>query len=127
MKRSEGRNAVASAAYRSASALYEEATGITHDYRHKQGVAHTEILAPEGAAAWVFDRRTLWNTVEAAELRKDSQVARDVEIRLPVELNAQQQIALPRDFAQREFVARGRVSSWPGRAAAIRSPQTTCW
>ena len=112
VKRSEGRNTVAAAAYRSGSALYEEATGLTHDYSCKMGVAHSEILAPEGAAAWVFDRQTLWNMVEAAELRKDSQVAREIEIGLPIELNQPEQIALLRDFVQREFVAKGMVADF---------------
>ena len=72
VKRAEGRNAVAAAAYRSGSRLVEEATGITHDYSRKKGVEHTEILAPDGAPAWVYDRQILWNSVEAAERRKDA-------------------------------------------------------
>ena len=67
VKRSAGRSAVAAAAYRSGSLLHEEATGITHDYSRKVGVEHTEILAPDEAPAWVFDRGRLWNAVEAAE------------------------------------------------------------
>ena len=112
VKRSEGRNAVAAAAYRSGSALYEEATGLTHDYSRKIGVAHSEILALGGAAAWVFDRQTLWNTVEAAERRKDSQVAREIEIGLPIELSKEEQIASLRDFVQRELVANGMIADF---------------
>jgi len=37
VKRAEGRNAVASAPYRSGSKLYEAATGITHDYSAADG------------------------------------------------------------------------------------------
>jgi hypothetical protein len=77
VKRAEGRNAVASAAYRSGSKLYEAATGITHD---KEGVEHTEILAPDGAPDWVYDREALWNAVEAAEIRRGAQVAREIEV-----------------------------------------------
>ncbi len=110
VKRAEGESSVAGAAYRSASLLYEESTGITHDYTRKRGVEHSEILAPEGAPAWVFDRHTLWNTVEAAERRKDAQVAREIDIGLPIELSNREQLALVRDFAQREFVAKGMVA-----------------
>jgi Ti-type conjugative transfer relaxase TraA len=110
VKRAEGRNAVASAAYRSGSMLYEQATGITHDYRDKEGVEHTEILAPDGAPAWVHDREALWNAVEAAENRRDAQVAREIEIGLPIELNKSEHIALLRDFTRREFVAKGMVA-----------------
>ena len=110
VKRADGRNAVASAAYRSGSKLYERRTGITHDYRAKEGVAHAEILAPEGAADWVHDRETLWNIVEAAETRRDAQVAREIEIGLPVELNQSEHVALLRDYARREFVSKGMVA-----------------
>jgi Ti-type conjugative transfer relaxase TraA len=108
--RAKGQSAVAAAAYRSGSLLHEDATGITHDYTLKRGVEHTEILAPEGAAEWVFDRQTLWNQVESAEKRKDAQLAREIEIGLPVELSQREQIALARDFAGREFVAKGMVA-----------------
>jgi len=112
VKRSEGRNAVAAAAYRSGTSMYEEATGITHDYSKKMGVEHSEILAPDQAPSWVFDRQVLWNTVEAAENRKDAQVAREVEVGLPIELSKNEQIELLRDFVKREFVARGMVADF---------------
>jgi Ti-type conjugative transfer relaxase TraA len=112
VQRDRGESVVAGAAYRSASLLHEERTGITHDYTRKHGVEHSEILAPEGAPAWVFDRSTLWNTVENIEKRKDAQLARHIEIGLPVELSKSQQIDLARDFARREFVAKGMVADF---------------
>ena len=108
--RGKGQSVVAGAAYRSASKLYEQATGITHDYSNKRGVEHSEILAPEGAPTWVFDRSTLWNTVEEAEKRKDAQLAREIEVGLPLELKDREQVALLRDFVQREFVTKGMVA-----------------
>jgi Ti-type conjugative transfer relaxase TraA len=108
--RNKGQSTVAAAAYRSGSRLLEESTGITHDYTHKRGVEHSEILAPEDAPAWVFDRHTLWNTVEASEKRKDAQVAREIEVGLPIELKDKEQVALLRDFVKREFIARGMVA-----------------
>jgi len=110
VSRAKGQSTVAAAAYRSASKLHEASTGITHDYTHKRGVEHTEILAPEDAPAWVFDRHALWNTVEAAETRKDAQVAREIEVGLPIELEDREQVALLRDFVKREFLARGMVA-----------------
>jgi Ti-type conjugative transfer relaxase TraA len=110
VKRAEGQNAVGSAAYRSASKFYERATGIIHDYRDKEAVAYTEIFAPDGAPAWVYDRETLWNTAEAAEKRWDAQVAREIEVGLPIELNKSEQVALLGDYARREFVAKGMVA-----------------
>ena len=108
--RVKGQSAVAAAAYRSASLLHEDSTGVTHDYSRKRGVEHTEILAPDDSPRWVFDRQTLWNAVESAEKRKDAQLAREIEIGLPVELTQREQIALARDFAKREFVAKGMVA-----------------
>jgi len=88
VKRTDGRSVVGAAAYRAGSLLHENSTGITHDYRDKDGVAHSEILAPDRAPDWVYDRLTLWNTVDAIETRKDAQLARDIEIGLPIELQA---------------------------------------
>jgi ATP-dependent exoDNAse (exonuclease V) alpha subunit len=45
-----------------------------------------------------------------AEKRKDAQLAREIEIGLPVELTQREQIALARDYARREFVAKGMVA-----------------
>ena len=112
VKRSEGRSAVGAAAYRSGSRLTDERTGYIYDYTDKPGVEHTEIIAPEGAAAWVYDRTTLWNTVEHAERRKDAQVAREIEIALPVELSKDQQVELMRDFVRRTFVSKGMVADF---------------
>src|SRR5665811_35802 len=96
ISRKAGRSSVASAAYRAGGILYDERTGVTYNYTHKEGVAHTEILAPEGAPEWVKDRSTLWNTVERVEIRKDAQLARELMIALPVELTKEQQIELLR-------------------------------
>src|SRR6202012_4400319 len=91
--RAKGQSVVAGAAYRSGSKLHENATGITHDYTHKSGVEHSEILAPTGAPGWIFDRSALWNAVEASEKRKDAQVAREIEVGLPIELKDKEQVA----------------------------------
>src|SRR3954466_8015057 len=77
--RSSGRSAVAAAAYRSASALLDEREARTHNFSHKTDVVHSEILLPEGAPERWADRAVLWNAVEAAEKRKDAQLAREVE------------------------------------------------
>ncbi|MBZ9705342.1 MobA/MobL family protein [Mesorhizobium sp. ESP7-2] len=81
-QRSQGRSAVAAAAYRSASKLTDERIGETFDYTRKDA-REAFILAPDGAPAWTSDRGELWNRVEAGERRKDAQVAREVEISIP--------------------------------------------
>ena len=110
VKRSDGRSATAAAAYRAGSLVPDARTGLVFDYTRRHGVAHAEILAPPDTPAWMLDRVALWNGVEAAENRKDAQLAREIEFALPHELTAAQRLALIRDFVQREFVARGMVA-----------------
>ena len=107
--RAKGRSATAAAAYRAAEKITDERTGLVHDYARKGGVAHTEIVLPEGSPAWAADRAQLWNEAEQAERRKNSTVAREVEVALPTELTATQR----RDLAQHlalEIVARHRCA-----------------
>jgi Ti-type conjugative transfer relaxase TraA len=110
ISRAAGRSAVAAAAYRSASRLPDERLGRDHDFSNKAGVVYSEILLPDGAPEQFADRSTLWNAVEAAEVRKDAQLAREVEFAIPREMNSAQGIELANDFAQREFVDRGMIA-----------------
>jgi len=110
VKRAQGQSVVAGAAYRSGSLLHEESTGLIHDYRNKPGVEFSEILAPDGAPEWVHDRTMLWNAVDKVEARKDAQLAREIEIGLPIELAEREQERLLKDFARREFVSKGMVA-----------------
>lgn len=110
IKRSSGRSAVAAAAYRAGDKLRDDRADITHDYSRRSGVEHAEIMAPAGAPAWVYDRATLWNRVEASEKRKDAQVCRELRIMLPRELSSEQRKALLRDYVGSTFVARGMVA-----------------
>ena len=94
IKRSEGRSAVAAAAYRSGTKLTNEWDGLTHDYTRKGGVVHAEIMLPAHAPPEFSDRSTLWNSVEQIEKARDSQLAREIEAALPRELSREQQLAL---------------------------------
>jgi Ti-type conjugative transfer relaxase TraA len=108
--RKSGSSAVASAAYRSGSLLRDERLERSHDFSEKRGVIHSEVLLPEHAPeAWI-DRERLWNDVEAFEIRKDAQLAREVEFAIPREMTMAQGIELARDFAQAEFVDRGMIA-----------------
>lgn len=108
--RKAGSSAVASAAYRSASRLRDERIERSHDFSRKRGVVHSEVMLPENAPEAWSDRERLWNDVEAFEVRKDAQLAREVEFALPRELSQAQGIELARDFVQAEFVSRGMVA-----------------
>ncbi|MGX5851031.1 Ti-type conjugative transfer relaxase TraA [Mesorhizobium sp. PL10] len=108
--RKAGSSAVASAAYRSASRLRDERIERSHDFSAKRGVVHSEVMLPETAPEAWSDRERLWNDVEAFEVRKDAQLAREVEFALPRELSQAQGIELARDFVQAEFVSQGMVA-----------------
>ena len=110
ISRSQGRSATAAIAYRVAERIEDRRTGLVFDYAKRGGIDHTEILAPDHAPDWVSDRSELWNRVEEAETRKNSQVAREVRVALPAELTHAQRVELVRNFAQEQFVDRGMVA-----------------
>lgn len=110
ISRSAGRSVVAAAAYRSGEALRDAATGKLHDYRRKTHVEHREIMTPADAPAWMRERAALWSAVEAAERRKDAQLAREIHIALPRELDAAQRLALVHAFIRAEFLTRGMIA-----------------
>jgi len=110
ISRANGSSAVASAAYRSGSELFDERLQRHHDFSNKADVIHSEVLLPEGAPDRLADRTTLWNEVEEGEKRKDAQLAREIEFSIPREMNREEGIRLARDFVRREFVDRGMVA-----------------
>jgi ATP-dependent exoDNAse (exonuclease V) alpha subunit len=108
--RSQGRSSVAAAAYRSAEKLFDERQCRTQDYSAKSDVVHSEIMLPEGAPVRFMDRELLWNTVEAGEHRRDSQLAREVEVSIPRELREHEAIQLARDYVRETFVNKGMIA-----------------
>ena len=112
ISRARGQSMTAAAAYRSGSTLRDERYGLTHNYRRRHDVVHSEIMSPADAPSWVGDREILWNRVEAGERRKDSQLARAIDISLPVELSDSQSIELLRDYIRQEFVSKGMIADF---------------
>ena len=84
VSRGGGRSATAAAAYRNGEEITDERTGEVHDYRRRTGVEHVASFAPEGMAPQ--PSAELWNRAEAAEVRKNARVAREVLVALPAEL-----------------------------------------
>ena len=107
ISRGTGRSAVAAAAYMSCSRMYNDYDGVQHDYTRKQGLVWQQVFLPDMASAEWGDRETLWNAVEEAEKTKDSRLAREFVVALPVELDQDGWIALLTDFIQANFVADG--------------------
>ena len=54
----------------------------------------------------------MWNAVEKIEKAKNAQLAREIEIALPVELSAGQNISLVREYVNRHFVAAGMCADF---------------
>lgn len=96
--RSSGRSSTAAAAYRNAERMVDERTGETHDYTRRSGVVYAEAFAPAGIAP--IPSAILWNRAEAAETRKNANVAREVLVALPHELDQVQRQDLAKSIAQ---------------------------
>ena len=107
VSRGAGRSAVAASAYLSCSRLYNDYDGIQHDYTKKQGLVWQEVFLPEYAPQEWRDREKLWNAVEEVETAKDSRLAREFVVALPIELSRTEQIELLQEFIQEQFVADG--------------------
>ncbi|RWG07829.1 Ti-type conjugative transfer relaxase TraA [Mesorhizobium sp.] len=122
VSRGDGRSAVLSAAYRHCARMEFEREARTVDYTRKEGLLHEEFLVPRDAPQWarmlVAERsvagasEAFWNNVEAFEKRTDAQLAKDLTIALPLELLAEQNIALVRDFVERHILSKGMVADW---------------
>ena len=102
-----GKSAVAAAAYRAGDKFINEYDGKTYDYTKKGGVIHTEILLPDHAPREYTDRGVLWNAVERIEKAHNSQLAREIELSLPVELSMEQNIKLAQEYVKKHFVSAG--------------------
>jgi MobA/MobL family. len=107
ISRGKGRSAVAAAAYRSGTKMQSEYDGIIHNYTKKVGIEHTEIMLPNHAPREYYDRSVLWNAVEKVEKNINSQLAREIELALPAELSAEQNLLLVREYVSSNFVSAG--------------------
>ena len=107
VSRGAGRSVVAASAYLSCSRLYNDYDGILHDYTKKQGLVWQHVFLPEYAPQEWKDREKLWNAVEEVETAKDSRLAREFVVALPIELSREQQIELLQDFIREQFVSDG--------------------
>lgn len=101
--RSSGGNAIAAAAYRAGERIGE------YDYSRKKGVDYSEILTPENSPEWAKNREKLWRAVEDSEKRKDSQLFREINVALPLELEVEERKALLKNFCA-QFTRLGMVA-----------------
>ena len=114
LTRSKGHSVLAAAAHNAGERLTDRRRGRVYDFAYKSPhVVHAEILLPEGAPDFMWDRAALWQYVEDIEdghsRSRDAQLARDVNLALPRELSRAANIVLARSFLLAEFVALGMV------------------
>ena len=107
ISRGTGRSAVAAAAYLSCSKILNDYDGIQHDYTRKKGLVWQEVFLPKFAPSEWKERGVLWNAVEENEKTKDSRLAREFVVALPIELSEAQWEKLLSDFISDTFVADG--------------------
>ena len=107
ISRGAGRSACAASAYLSCSQILNDYDGIQHDYTRKSGLVWQAVFLPEYAPQGWSDRAALWNAVEANEKTKDSRLAREFVVALPIELEKDQWTALLTEYIQSNFVAEG--------------------
>ena len=109
LSRSDGRNVLAAAAYRAGVKLRDTCEFFTKavkcfDYSRRSGVVASGIVLPEATPLSFADRQTLWNAAERMERRKDSRVAREIQIALPHELKDEQRQAAVTEFIKHHVV-----------------------
>lgn len=80
---------------------------MQHDFTRKKGLVWQQIFLPEYAPVEWQERAVLWNAVEENEKTKDSRLAREFVVALPVELNKKPWKSLLSDFINEQFVADG--------------------
>ena len=105
--RGTGRSVVAAAACASCSRIYNDYDGVQHDYTRKQGCVYSEIFLPPNAPTEWQNRAELWNAVEAAEKSKDSQLARELIVALPIELQIDEWKSILQKFITENCVDKG--------------------
>lgn len=101
------RTSVGASAYLCGEKMTNEYDGVTHDYTKKKGIVYSEVMLCENAPQAYQDRAILWNAVEQKEKGSKSQLCREYEIALPIELSKEEQIRFAREFAKENFVDKG--------------------
>ena len=107
VSRGSGRSACAASAYMSCSEIYNDYDGVQHDYTRKRGLVWEHVFLPEHAPPEWKDRKVLWNAVESVEKSKDSRLARELVVALPVELDQGSWKELLTEYIQNQFVSEG--------------------
>jgi len=106
--RTSGKSSVHAAAYASRTDLTDERTGRRHRYARKaDDLVASWLWLPKDAPQELRSRAALWNAIEKAESRKNSQLARRIILALPHELTPEQREHLLKDYVRENFTRKG--------------------
>ena len=113
ISRGKGQSCMASCAYYSGEKKYSEYE-CCWKYPHSSSsrVKLVEVMLPPNAPKAYANPQMLWNAVDAAETSVNAQTARSMLFALPRELTYEQNLALVRNFCQKEFVDKGMVCNF---------------
>ena len=113
ISRGKGQSCMTSRAYYADEKKYSEYE-CCWKYPHSSParVKWVEVMLPPNAPKAYADPQTLWNAVDAAETSVNAQTARSMLFALPRELTDEQNLALVRNFCQKEFVDKGMVCNF---------------
>lgn len=96
ISRGKGQAVLASLAYRIGQNLTCERYGKTFKYENRQdSIEHIDLFLPKSTTDLTFyNHENLWNKVEARETKSNSQLAREIIVAIPSELNEIERIQL---------------------------------
>ena len=106
-QRSQGKSAVAGAAYQSGEKLFSEYDQKMKDYTRKRGIVDTEIMLPANAPPEYADRQVLWNSAEEVEKQWNSQLARRFVLTFPREVPLEHYPQMVQEYCMEHFVSKG--------------------
>lgn len=96
ISRGKGQAVLASLAYRIGQNLTCERYGKIFKYQNRQNsIEHVDLFLPKSTTDLTFyNHENLWNKVEARETKSNSQLAREIVVAIPSELNEIERIQL---------------------------------
>lgn len=107
ISRSKARSAVSSSSYRSGKKMIDQETGMTCDYTKRKDVVYEDVILCKNAPAEYQDREILWNAVQKIEKQSNAQLAREINVALPIELDRKTQIQILQNYVKEQFVSQG--------------------
>lgn len=110
--RSDGADVAKLMAYRAGTSMVSSVTGRRHTYHQKKEVAYSAIALPNLAPERWKSRSILARDIEASEVRKDSQLVREIEVAAPRQLQFAQVISLLHEWIENEFSSKGITVSF---------------